>query len=58
MLDPIVVEYAASMNAKPDEDGVVVVRGKKEGRVVYLAMKDGVSAWASDPKQAKRSLNA
>ena len=52
----IVIEYEQSLPAKPDADGVIVYRGKKEGKTVFVAEKLGKRVWASKRDDAIRAL--
>ena len=52
----IVIEYEQGLHAKPDANGVIVWRGKLEGRTVFVAAKLGEMAWATKREQAIRNL--
>lgn len=57
MPDPretLVIDYRESENARPDKDGVIVMKAK--GGYVATRAFDGVSYWASKPVYAKRNL--
>ena len=56
-MNQIVVEYETFMHAKPDADGVLVLRGKSGRQTVYVASAGvGKSYWATTAEQARRAL--
>lgn len=52
----VIIEYQQAMNAKPDENGITVLRGRDGKKTVYIAEKDGKRFWASTKEAAVRNI--